>query len=81
MVVSFFVVIRFYFYGDQGSLDGDRVSLYVDQVRLHGTNRLMVTGQVSMLARLKLDGDRGSVDGDRVSFTQFFERAPSSGGY
>jgi hypothetical protein len=45
------VVIRFYFYGDQGSLDGDRVSLYVDQVRLHGTNRLMVTGQVSMLAR------------------------------
>jgi len=51
VVVSFFVVIRFYFYGDQGSLDGDRVSLYVDQVSLHGTNRLMVTGQVFMLAR------------------------------
>jgi hypothetical protein len=36
LLLCLFILIRFYSYGDQGSLDGDQVSFDVDQVSLYG---------------------------------------------
>jgi hypothetical protein len=36
LLLCLLILIRFNFYGDQGSLDGDQVSFHGDQVSLYG---------------------------------------------